>query len=251
MYYYIYDNYLNEAKYSNTLSKIESRLADFGINGKITRISPLKNLKLTLREDLNQGVKTVVVVGNDKTLNQIINLLPDLSLTLGFIPIGPNNNLCNIFGIPEGEEACNIISQRIIEKINLGIINDHYYFISYLEMSGDNIYINCDDDYYISVDKKDSIIIVSNIYYGDYINKIPLINNKNWLNLVIKNVNKKIFSQQKESFSYFKAKKIKIDSDKSIPILLIDEKRIIKNPIKINLAIEKINLIVGKNRNYN
>jgi diacylglycerol kinase family enzyme len=250
MYYYVYDNFLNESKYSNLLSKIESRLADFGINGKITRISPLKNLKLTLRDDLSQGVHTLVVIGNDKTLNQIINLLPDTSLTIGFIPVGPNNSLCNLFGIPEGEAACNILSQRIVDKINLGVINDHYYFISYLEMSGDGVCINCDDDYYISVDKKNSVVMVSNLYYGEYTDKIPLISNKNWLNLVIKNTNKKIFHQPIESFSYFKAKKIKIDSDKSIPILLIDEKRIIKNPIKISLAPQKLNLIVGKNRKY-
>jgi len=151
-------------------------------------------------------------------------------------------------GIPEGEAACNILSSRNILPIKLGIINKKYLFISYLEMMSDGVYINCDDNYYINIENRKDIITISNIYYGEYEDKLPIKNNTNYLNLIIKNQIKGLFKAKKESFSHFKAKKIHINGDKSIPILIMDEKRIIKTPIKIEIAKQTINLIVGKNR---
>jgi len=250
MYYYIYDNYLLEKKYQKTLAKIEGRLTDLNINGKIIKISAFKNLNKTINNDINNGVKTIVVVGNDKTLNQAINLIKNKKVIIGFIPLGPDNNLAKLFGIPEGEEACDIISARIIKDINLGIINEKQYFISYLELSGNDVYINCDDNYFINTNNKNNIVTVSNIYWGEYSN-LPLQNNPGYLNLIIKNTEKSWFKPKKEYFSYFKADKIKINSDKSIPILLVDEKIILKTPIKIEITKDKLKLIVSKNRLIN
>lgn len=248
MYYYIYDNYLSERKYNTTISKIESRLTDLGINGKIVKMSILKNLEKTINDDIVRGVKTLVVVGNDKTLNQTINLINNLNIIIGFIPVGPNNNIAKLMGIPEGEAACDILSSRIIQPINLGLINQRQYFITYLEMLGDGLYINCDDNYFINVEDKHDIITLSNIYWGEYEDKIDIKNNANYLNLIIKNSKKSLFKGKRDYFSYFKAKKVSITGEKSIPILLLDEKRIIKTPINLEIAKQKLNLIVGKKR---
>lgn len=249
MYYYIYDNFLSEKKYQPIIAKIESRLTDLGINGKINRMSLLKNIDKTINEEIQRGIKTIVVVGNDKTLNQAINLVNNFSVTFGFIPIGPNNNIAKLMGIPEGEEACNILSSRIVKEINLGLINQKYYFFTYLEMPGDSLYINCDSDYFINIDdKKNNIVTISNLYYGEYENKIPIQNNSEYLNLIIKNSKKSLFSAGKEYFSYFKAQKMSLNGEKSIPILMIDEKKIIKTPIKIEIGKNKLKLIVGKKR---
>ena len=68
MYYYIYDSYLAEKKYESTIARIENRLTDLGINGKINRLSFLKNIHQIIGEEVKRGVKTVVVVGSDETL---------------------------------------------------------------------------------------------------------------------------------------------------------------------------------------
>jgi hypothetical protein len=248
MYYYIYDNYLSERKYNTTIAKIESRLTDLGINGKIIKMSILKNLEKTINDDIKNGVKTLVIVGNDKTLNQTINLLEDLNITIGFIPVGPNNNIAKLMGIPEGEIACDTLSSRIIKLINLGLINKKQYFITYLEMPGDNIYINCDNNYLIDIEDKNSIVTISNIYWGDDNNKLNIRNNIEYLNLIIKNQKKSLFTKNKEYFSNFKVKKVSVNGEKSVPIILIDEKRIIKTPIIIEIANQQLNLIVGKKR---
>jgi hypothetical protein len=248
MYYYIYDNFVSERKHQKELALIESRLTDLGINGKITKMSILKNLKKTINDEIKKGIKTLVIIGNDKTLNQTINLLEDLNITIGFIPIGENNNLAKLLGIKEGEKACDILSSRIITKLNLGLINNLIYFISYLELPGDNIYINCNNDFFINTEGKNNIITVSNIYFGEDEEKLKIKNNTGYFNLIIKNQKKYFLKPKKTYYSYFKAENININSEKSIPILMIDEKRILKTPLNLKIAKNKLNIIVGKNR---
>jgi len=243
MYYYIYDNYLQEKKYQGALSKIESRLTDLGINGKITKLSLFKNLQKNINEEISRGIKTIVVVGDDRTLNQVINIVPSFSIPLAFIPVTTDSKIAKIAGIPYNEEACNILSTRIIQKVDLGAINNNYYFFTYLEMPGDNVSVNCDNNYYINIEGKNNIITISNIN-SDKITK----KEDSQIELTIKHIEKKFLKAPKETFSYFKVKKINITSDKSIPILIVDEKRIIKNPIKLSISPKKLNLIVGKNR---
>jgi len=248
MYYYIYDNFLTEKKYQGIISKIESRLTDLGINGKIIRMSTFKNLSKTINEDIAKGVKTIVVVGNDRTLNQLINLIDNLNLTIGLIPLGPDNNIAKLMGIPEGEAACDVLSSRIIQSLHLGLINKKYFFITYLELPSDNVFLNCDENYFINVSDYHDVISISNIFWGEAADKIPLSNNSGYINLIIKHTKKRLFQVKKENFSYFKTKTIELTSDRSVPILLIDEKRIIKTPVIISITRTKLNLIVGKKR---
>ncbi|KKQ56205.1 MAG: hypothetical protein US74_C0017G0013, partial [Parcubacteria group bacterium GW2011_GWA2_38_13] len=73
MYLYLYDNSLNSNKYHKLLSHIEMRLTDLGIGGKISRLSPLKNLQDLISDEIRFGVKTIVAVGNDETVSMVIN----------------------------------------------------------------------------------------------------------------------------------------------------------------------------------
>lgn len=247
MYYYIYDSYLKEKKYQIIISKAESKLTDLGINGKINYLSFLKNIEQIIKEEIKQGISTIVVAGNDKTLNQIINYVADLDIVIGFIPVGPHNNIAKLLGIPEGEFACDVLSARIVKKIDLGKINDNYYFFTTLETPGDNINLNCDNSYFISLEGKNNIININNLFS---LPEIPLKANKGYLSLIIKNIKRELFFKEKISFSYFKGKKINLssNSNKSLPILLTDEKRIIKTPLEIKIVPQKIKIIVGRDR---
>jgi len=120
-----------------------------------------------------------------------------------------------------------------------------------LEMTGDGVYINCDDNYFINIEDRRDIVTISNIYWGEYESKMDIKNDADYLNLIIKNKTGGIFTSKKENFSRFKAKKISITGEKSIPILMIDEKKIIKTPIIVEIAKRRISLIVGKNRRIN
>jgi len=247
MYYYIYDSYLKSKKYQSILSQAETKLTDLGINGKINYLSFLKNIEQILQEEIKQGVNTIIVAGNDCTLNQIINFVADLNITLGFIPIGPNNRIAKLLGIDEGEAACDIISARIIKKIDLGQINNNYYFLTSLETSGNDLNLNCDDNYFVSLKDRNNIISINNLFY---LPELPLPINRGYLNLVIKNITQILWLKKKINYSYFKGWKISLTSNtnKSLSILLVDENRIIKTPLEIKIVPQKIKMIVGKNR---
>lgn len=247
MYYYLYDSYLTDKKYLATLAKTESKLTDMGINGKISRLSFLKNIPQILKEEVNQGVKTIVIVGNDRTFSQIINIALDLNVTFGYIPIGQPDNFARILGLPQGEEACHTLSSRIISKLDIGEINDNNYFLTEVELTGGQLTVGCDDSYFINLEKNNNFLTINNLAAK---NKLINKTNQGQLTLVIRNRQKKFFKTE-ENFSVFKCQKLKITSPQPLPALIVDEKKILKTPLEIRILPEKIKMIVGKNRLYN
>ena len=101
MHVYIYDDYVNEKKYNNSLAHIETRITDLGLNGKIIRLGVMKNALEAITNEIKRGAKTIIAVGNDKTINKIINAIINYEISnqienntpLGIIPVGEKNNL--------------------------------------------------------------------------------------------------------------------------------------------------------------
>lgn len=241
MYYYIYDSFLNDKKYHGLLAKIENRLTDLGINGKINHLSFLKNIQQVLAEEIKRGVKTVVVVGSDKTLGQIINLIMDLNVVIGYIPIH-SECIAGLLNIPQGEYACDVLSARIVKRIDLGKVSN-YYFISALETGGQKLTIECDGNYIISLTDKDNIINIGNLNYQRGIFASP---NDEYLDLFIENIEKKFLIKGKTTLSHLTFKKIRLSAEKPMPILLMDEKKILKTPVEIKVQPKKLRMIVGR-----
>ena len=135
MHVYIYDDYLNKSKYKKTINRLEIRLTDLGLNGKIIRLGGIKNIKGTIQNEIKLGAKTIVAVGNNQTVNKIVGAIIDTDIygdfqkktLLGIIPIGDDNSVAASFGIKDKEEACNILLARRVEKIDLGLVGDHYF----------------------------------------------------------------------------------------------------------------------------
>jgi len=246
MYYYLYDSKLNDKKYNNIIAQIETRLTDLGINGKINRLSFLKNINQILTEEVKRGVKTIIIVGDDKTVGQVINLIADFNITVGIIPIGPDNNIAKLLGLPMEAAACDILASRIIKKIDLGRINN-YYFLTSLEIGGRNITLDCDKNYLINLVDGNNIINISNLNNCYNIISSPI---DGKLDVFIENVQKKIFRKNKSTLSYFKNNTIYVTGDKTIPIFLSDERKIIKTPANITIVPKKLKLIVGKKRYF-
>jgi len=244
MYHYFYDSFLNEKKFQPILAKTESRLMDLGINGKISKLSVLKDLDQIIINEVKQGVKTVVIVGNDKTIGEITNIIADLDVTIGIIPIGENNRIARLLGIPEGDSACDVLSARIVQKMDLGMINGSYFFTS-LEFDGESANLNCDNNYFLSFDGKNNSITVNNLSIAD---STPIKSNEGLFSIQIKHTQKGFFKSQTTN-SFLKAQKISISGEgKSIPIFMTDEKKVIKTPAEVTIIPKKIDIIVGKSR---
>ena len=113
---FLYDDYLD--KYKKKVRKIEETLNKLSLQGKILYLSNIKNIDSALENEINSGAKTMVIVGNNKTVNNIVNILANISekIPISIIPVGPNNSIAESLGIINEKEACYILSSRRLKN---------------------------------------------------------------------------------------------------------------------------------------
>lgn len=273
MYYYIYDQFLSHKKYDKILAQIESKITDLGIKNRIIKMSILKSVGELVTDALRKGAQTIVVAGNDRTINQIVNLVAGQDVVLGIIPIHDlnykkinDNSIANFLGIFDPLEACEIISARKIETINLGEING-YYFISSVQIVDNYLELQCNNKYNISTLSRNNLISVYNFAPEQNQEKNTPGSKKlfnpqdNFLEVVIQSRKKKslnnifkplISSGGETKFeSIFRVKKINIKSEKKNGgSVVVDNFKILKTPIDIKIADKKLRIIVGKARKF-
>lgn len=74
-------------------------------------------------------VDLVIAGGGDGTLNAVLQGLVGSKLPLGILPLGTANDLAKTLGIPaELAQACEVIGQGHTRRIDVGRVNDVYYF---------------------------------------------------------------------------------------------------------------------------
>jgi len=246
---FIYDSFLNQKKYDRLLARVETRITDLGLNGKISRLSATRNVQETINNELRRGAKTIIAVGNNKTINQIINSLAGSQVPLGIIPIGENNNdIAKSLGIESIEAACDILSARLLAKLDLGLANQTY-FLSNASINNRGTVIDMNKNYTIETTEKGLIYIFNLI--GEQIKLPPnvkFIPDDGLLELVINTYGNKNFFTKQDHQSIFKIKKITIHNLKNQ--LILDGIVPLTAPVEITVAKKHLNVIVGKNRKF-
>lgn len=242
MHVYIYDDYLNTRKYHKAVNRMEIRLTDLGLNGKIIRLSGIKNIKGTIQNEIRLDAKTIVAVGNNQTVNKIISAIIEADIygdfqkntLLGIIPIGGNNSIATSFGIKNEEDACNILLARRIEKIDLGLIGD-YYFLNEarLESLGAKISL---PEYSIEPQEKGEIRIINLLSEPD--NRINSNPHDGLLDVLI--------TTRKKSQSLLRLNHFQITSDRAS--ILIDGVVEVGPPAEVTVVRNRINVVVGRDR---
>ncbi|MBU1037138.1 hypothetical protein KKF32_03815 [Patescibacteria group bacterium] len=253
MYLYIYDTFLNNKKFAGILNRIENRLTDLEIKGKIYRLNILKNMKEMVEEGIKQGVKTIVVVGDDQTFSKMINIIVDLNITLGLIPVSNKSKIAQILGVPPAENACDILAQRLIKKIDLGKINQQYFIDSaIITHSPVTLEFN---KYKITPLFKDSLISICNL--GLLTSSPQIYRNisnptDGLLEVVVEQTKGGLLNKLKKTAqqSIFSFKKVRINSEGGPATITIDQQAIFKTPVEVSIAPQKLNVIVGSKRQF-
>lgn len=256
MFFYFYDNFVNDKKYADELQKIEHRLIELGINGRIEKFSILRNAVEMINDAIKKGAHTIIAVGNDNTFLKLSDIVSNHEITFGYIPL-EQSNIAKILGINNALEACNVLSKRLIKKINIGKANEHYFIASLFMPELEKAQIECDDKYKINFSTHGELHVynLGNFLEENDEKKWRLFSGAgNHLHLYLTAKNKasslfKIFPKNKiEKDSIFRAKKIKItSSDISLPVIL-DKTTTVKTPVTITYKAKRISLIVGKDR---
>lgn len=249
MYLYIYDSFLNNKKFNLILANIESRLNDLDIKGKICRLNLLKNLKEIISDSVKNGVNTIVTVGDDTTFSKIINCSMGLDVVIGYIPLIKNSKIAEILGIPPFEQACEILAQRIIKKIDLARINNNY-FIDSAEIVDQKVKIKFNNFEITPI--KNNLISICNLGVTASGRGYKCNPSDGYLEAVITPITKKWLFQAKkiDKQSVFPFTKIKITAINNPVMIKVDEQLLIKTPAEIEVIPNKLKIIVGSRRKF-
>lgn len=253
MYIYLYDQSLKERKYQNVVQAIETRLTDFGIAGKILRLQNFTNADVLIEEEVKKGATTVVIVGNDETFGHVLSRAATRHVTFGFLPVGPNNTICEVLGIPVGEDACDVLSRRRKVSLDVGWFNNRY-FINQLHIPPSNIEIEYDERFTVSSKHGKMELVVCNLQpfvWKDAKKKDLVIHPQDGkLEAFVRPMMaKKFLREEYEDPSVFPFEEMIVKS-KTPFVVEADGKQSKEVRIKISLAKKKIAMIVGKDRQF-
>ncbi len=242
MHVYIYDSFLNQKKYDRILARLETRITDLGLNGRISRMGIITNIHDIVDHEIKQGAKTIIAVGNDQTVNQVLNTTAGRNVPLGIIPIGEkNNDTAMALGITDMENACNILSARRITSLDLGVANTTF-FLSTAAIGTVGTTVEVSQDYSIEIQKRGQLIVKNLSKDGKFNPQDGM------LELLINVDGKNFYISNEKNNSIFPIKKITINNNKQP--MIIDGLVKIKTPVKISVLKQKLKIIVGRERNF-
>ena len=127
-------------------NKIESCLRDHGIDFDFVQSEKQEGVVRLVNMMINNGYKTIIIVGGDSALNDAANCLMAVdketrdSIALGLIPNGLMNDFAHYWNFKESEieQTVKWLKERRVRKIDLGCVryknakgeNCHRYFLN-------------------------------------------------------------------------------------------------------------------------
>ena len=255
MYVYLYDNFLNNRKYNSILKQIEVRLVEFGIAGKILRLNNYIDAKPIIDDEIKRGAKNIVIVGNDRTFGHILSRGATCDCVFGFLPIGPDNDIANILGIPEGIDATDDLARRRKQKLDVGWFNNRF-FVSQLHVPPAKVRVIYDEKFQVSTPFKMEVVVCN--FQPFYWKR----NNKDKEEFVVHPQDDKLeaflrpltktgwFGYKYEDPSIFPFEEMEVIGEDGPFVVEADGKSTKEVKVKIRLAKDKIDMIVGRDRKF-
>jgi diacylglycerol kinase family enzyme len=128
MYYYIFDpTKLSQKSFERIQNQLYSCLSEYRIGGDISRVTGIRTVQQLVDIAFDRGVKTLVVIGTDDTLQEAISAVRDRDVTLGYVPV-EDSELSRIFGLSGIDASCRTIAQRRVELLDMGVANKNWFF---------------------------------------------------------------------------------------------------------------------------
>ena len=254
MYVYIYDNLLRNKKFESVIRAIEVKLTDYGIAGKILRLNNYTDAKPIIDDEIKRGAKTVVIVGNDETFGHVLSRSATCDCIFGFLPVGSDNTIAEVLGIPVGVEACDVLSRRRKQRLDVGWMNSRY-FISQLHVLPAKLEVIYDERFKVYANDKMEVVVCNLqpfFWKKDRKSKEQYVVHPQdgKLEAFLRPLTKQGFWGYKyEEPSVFPFEEMEITSKEPFTVEA-DGKTSKEIKVKIKLAHGKIDMIVGRNRKF-
>lgn len=132
MYYYVVNPAAGRGQIRNLQEKIRHRLDELGIRGEWAKTTgPGEATRMTKAAVASGSYSTIVAVGGDDTVNEVINGVGEPNVAVGVIPLGGTNRLATQLGIINWPQACEALAARRLTSYSL-IAAGQKYFLSTL-----------------------------------------------------------------------------------------------------------------------
>jgi diacylglycerol kinase family enzyme len=133
MYYYVVNPAAGRGQVKNLQDKLRARLDDLGIRGEWAKTTGPGEATRMTKAAIANGHTTVVAVGGDDTVNEVINGVDRDNVAVGIIPIGTTNRISTQLGIITWPQACEALAARRLTPYSL-IAAGQKFFLSTLTL---------------------------------------------------------------------------------------------------------------------
>ncbi|HSX48039.1 MAG TPA: diacylglycerol kinase family protein [Candidatus Nanoarchaeia archaeon] len=133
MYYYIINPSAGKGAINTIQDKLRDRLRELGIAGEFAKTTGPGEASKMATAAIEKGYNTVVAVGGDGTVNEVINGITKDNVAVGIIPIGNSNVLANHLGIHNWQQAAAVLAARRLTSYGL-IAAGSNFFLSTLTL---------------------------------------------------------------------------------------------------------------------
>ena len=134
MYYYIVNPTAGHGQIRNLQDKLRTRLDGLGIRGEWVKTTGPGDATRLAKAAVAAGHTTIVAVGGDDTVNEVINGVVDSdTVAIGIIPIGTANRVASQMGIITWPQACEALAARRLTPYSL-IAAGQKFFLSTLTL---------------------------------------------------------------------------------------------------------------------
>lgn len=157
-YAFLYDDFLTDRSYERALASIETRCSVLGVQGRVARLAIFRSAKELVEGLVREGAETIVIVGNDRTLEKTMWFLPDLPITVGYLPICEPWSIAAMLGIPPAEPGCDVLAARRVESLDIGKL-DERYFLTEVTLEATKAAVDIEGRYRVSPKRGGSISI--------------------------------------------------------------------------------------------
>jgi len=249
MYYYVYDEFVQDPKCERELAKIETRLTDLGISGKIGRLALFRNAAEFIRDEVKKGVNTVVAVGNNLTLRKVIDAAADCGVAIGVIPIGGNqdNSIANLLGVPNGLAACEVISARSITELDTGVVNGRRFIHQFSATPQAGVKILCDNQYSLTPQQGTQIEVRNLALEESGIRAANPTDGK--LELILQVQSRNWFGRKRNRVSIVPVKELLLTSNEEMQVVADGESFEAKE-LRVKVIPGELKLITSKDRKF-
>ena len=131
MYYYIINPTAGRGAINSIQDKLRDQLTQLGISGEFVKTTGAGDATKLARDAAAKGYTTIVAVGGDETVSEVMNGIDTEKIAIGIIPIGNSNKLANHLGLMSWQQALPILAGRRLASYRL-IAAGQKYFLSNL-----------------------------------------------------------------------------------------------------------------------